>query len=78
MKALYKSKSGPGLILVERPEPIPGASDVKIRVMRTGICGTDLHIDSWDAWAFNKNKTRTTFTFVKGFHLDLLSVYCQS
>ncbi len=51
MKALYKSESGPGLILVERPEPIPGVSDVKIRVMRTGICGTDLHIDSWDAWA---------------------------
>ena len=51
MKALYKSESGPGLVLVERPEPIPGVSDVKIRVMRTGICGTDLHIDSWDAWA---------------------------
>lgn len=49
--ALYKAASAPGLELVERPEPITGVSDVKIRVMRTGICGTDLHIDSWDAWA---------------------------
>ena len=51
MKALYKSESGPGLNLVERPEPIPEIGEVKIRVIRTGICGTDLHIDSWDAWA---------------------------
>jgi threonine 3-dehydrogenase len=51
MKALYKAESGPGLSLVERPEPSPRDGDVKIRVMRTGICGTDLHIDSWDAWA---------------------------
>jgi threonine 3-dehydrogenase len=51
MKALYKDKAGPGLILAERPEPIPGRGEVKIRVARTGICGTDLHIESWDAWA---------------------------
>ncbi|MEL0627622.1 L-threonine 3-dehydrogenase [Salinibacterium amurskyense] len=51
MKALYKDKAGPGLILAERPEPTPGRSEVKIRVARTGICGTDLHIESWDAWA---------------------------
>ncbi|EAR24694.1 L-threonine 3-dehydrogenase [marine actinobacterium PHSC20C1] len=51
MKALYKDKAGPGLILTERPEPTPGRGEVKIRVARTGICGTDLHIESWDAWA---------------------------
>ena len=37
--------------MVERPEPAVGSSDVKIRVERTGICGTDLHIEAWDAWA---------------------------
>ena len=51
MKALYKGVAGPGLTLTERPEPHPGPTDVKIRVARTGICGTDLHIESWDSWA---------------------------
>jgi threonine 3-dehydrogenase len=51
MKALYKGAAGPGLTLTERPEPTTGPSDVKIRVERTGICGTDLHIESWDSWA---------------------------
>ena len=51
MRALYKSAAGPGLTLTERPEPTPGQGDAKIRVERTGICGTDLHIDSWDSWA---------------------------
>ncbi len=51
MKALYKAAAEPGLRLAERPEPEAGPGDVKIRVMRTGICGTDLHIESWDAWA---------------------------
>jgi threonine 3-dehydrogenase len=51
MKALYKSAAAAGLTLTEKPEPSPGPNDVKIRVQRTGICGTDLHIESWDAWA---------------------------
>jgi threonine 3-dehydrogenase len=51
VKALYKGAAEPGLTLTERPEPAPGPHDVKIRVARTGICGTDLHIESWDAWA---------------------------
>lgn len=51
MKALYKGAAGPGLTLAERPEPQVGPDDVKIRVARTGICGTDLHIESWDSWA---------------------------
>ena len=51
MKALYKSGAHPGFELVDRPEPEPGFGEVKIRVITTGICGTDLHIESWDAWA---------------------------
>ncbi|MEP6598213.1 MAG: L-threonine 3-dehydrogenase [Actinomycetota bacterium] len=51
MKALYKAAARPGLELVERPEPSAGAGEVKIRVLRTGICGTDLHIEAWDEWA---------------------------
>jgi threonine 3-dehydrogenase len=51
MKALYKSHAGPGLELVDIPEPEIGPEDVKIRVLRTGICGTDLHIQRWDDWA---------------------------
>jgi threonine 3-dehydrogenase len=51
VKALYKPGAAPGLELVERPEPDAGPGEVKIRVQRTGICGTDLHIAAWDAWA---------------------------
>jgi threonine 3-dehydrogenase len=51
VRALYKPAAAPGFELVERPEPSAGAGEVKIRVLRTGICGTDLHIEAWDAWA---------------------------
>ncbi len=51
MKALYKPGPVPGFELTDRPEPEAGVAEVKIRVLRTGICGTDLHIDAWDAWA---------------------------
>ncbi len=51
MKALVKSRSEPGLWLDEVPEPKIGINDVLIRVRRTGICGTDLHIYQWDEWA---------------------------
>jgi len=51
MKALVKSKAKPGLWLEEVPEPKIGINDVLIRVDRTGICGTDLHIYTWDDWA---------------------------
>ena len=51
MKALAKTKPEPGLQLVDVPEPVIGINDVLIRVQRTGICGTDLHIYKWDAWA---------------------------
>jgi len=51
MQALVKREAGPGLSLEEVPEPRPGINDVLIKVRRTAICGTDLHIYNWDEWA---------------------------
>jgi threonine dehydrogenase-like Zn-dependent dehydrogenase len=51
MKALVKRRAEPGLWLEDVPVPEMGINDVLIRVDRTGICGTDLHIYKWDAWA---------------------------
>jgi threonine 3-dehydrogenase len=51
MKALVKSRTKPGLWLEDIPAPAPGINDVMIRVLMTGICGTDLHIYEWDNWA---------------------------
>src|SRR5579859_3165073 len=51
MKALVKAEAGPGLWLRDVPEPEPGPGEVLIRVLRTGICGTDLHIEAWNEWA---------------------------
>lgn len=51
MKALVKRNAEPGLSLEDVPEPEVGINDVLIRVDRTGICGTDVHIYKWDAWA---------------------------
>ena len=51
MRALVKARAEPGLWLEDVPEPEIGINDVLIRVRKTGICGTDLHIHSWDAWA---------------------------
>jgi len=51
MRALVKASQAPGLEMIEVAEPELWDNGVKIRVLRTGICGTDLHIDSWDHWA---------------------------
>jgi threonine 3-dehydrogenase len=51
MLALVKTAPGPGLSLETVPDPVIGINDVLIRVRKTGICGTDLHIESWDPWA---------------------------
>ena len=51
MRALVKTGPGPGLELTDVPEPSMGIDDVRIAVRKTGICGTDLHIADWDAWA---------------------------
>lgn len=51
MKALVKKHSAPGLWLEEVEKPPVGINDVLIKVKRTAICGTDMHIYNWDAWA---------------------------
>jgi threonine 3-dehydrogenase len=51
MKALVKSRSEAGLWLEDIPVPEIGINDVLIRVLKTGICGTDVHIYNWDEWA---------------------------
>ena len=51
MQALVKSKSQPGLWLEDVAAPEIGINEVLIRVLRTGICGTDVHIYNLDEWA---------------------------
>ena len=51
MRAIAKLRPGPGLELIAAPLPEPGPNDVRIRVKRTSICGTDVHIYNWDDWA---------------------------
>jgi len=51
MKALVKKSSEPGLWLENVPTPQIGINDVLIKIHKTSICGTDLHIFNWDAWA---------------------------
>jgi len=51
MKALVKAQRAPGIWLEEIPEPRVGHNDVRIRIHKTAICGTDIHIYNWDKWA---------------------------
>lgn len=51
MKALVKAKPEPGIWMQDLPEPATGPNDVKIRIRKTAICGTDIHIYNWDEWA---------------------------
>ena len=51
MKALVNSKAEEGIWLADVPTPEYGIDDVLIRVLRTGICGTDVHIYNWDSWS---------------------------
>ena len=51
MRAIVKQEAAPGLVMTDVPEPEIGINDVLIRVERTGICGTDLHIYDWNEWA---------------------------
>jgi threonine 3-dehydrogenase len=60
MRALVKTAPGPGLELVDVPEPTPGADEVKIRVLRAGLCGTDVHLHDWDDWAASVVRIPTT------------------
>jgi threonine 3-dehydrogenase len=51
MKALVKEQAAPGIWLADVPEPTVGPNDVLIKIAKTAICGTDMHIYNWDAWA---------------------------
>jgi len=51
MRALVKDKAGPGLLLTKKPVPIPGPGEVLIKIRKTAICGTDVHIYNWDPWS---------------------------
>ena len=60
MKALVKKSAEPGLWLDEVDVPEPGINDVLIKINKTAICGTDLHIYNWDAWSQKTIKTPMT------------------
>ena len=51
MRALAKLKPGPGLDMTDLPKPTVGHNDVMIKIRKTAICGTDIHIWKWDEWA---------------------------
>jgi threonine 3-dehydrogenase len=51
MRALVKAKPEPGLVMEEVPVPEPQVGEVLVKVRRSAICGTDLHIWNWDSWA---------------------------
>lgn len=51
MRALVKAKREPGLWMEDVPKPAVGPNDVLVKVSKTGICGTDIHIYNWDAWS---------------------------
>ena len=57
MKALVKARPEKGLWMEEVPVPEPGLNDVIIKVKKSAICGTDLHIYEWDPWSQRTIKT---------------------
>lgn len=67
-----KTEAGPGLQLVDVPEPECGDADVKIRVLRAGLCGTDLHLEQWDDWA--ASVVRTPMTIGHEFYGEVVEV----
>src|SRR5690348_4988142 len=56
VKALVKESAGPGFALKNVPEPTIRENEVLIHVRRAGVCGTDVHIYEWDAWARGRVK----------------------
>lgn len=57
MKALVKEKPEPGLWMKDLPEPACGQNDILLKISKTAICGTDLHIFNWDEWSKKTIKT---------------------
>src|SRR5580700_3252601 len=56
VKALIKKTPGPGMVLADVPEPTPRDDEVLIKIRRAGVCGTDVHIYTWDDWARGRIK----------------------
>jgi threonine 3-dehydrogenase len=57
MKALVKARPEKGMWMEDMPRPVPGVNDVIVKVQKTAICGTDLHIYMWDDWSRRTIKT---------------------
>ena len=72
MKALVKTTAEAGFTLADVPEPRIRDDEVLIRVRRAGVCGTDVHIHDWDAWA--QGRCRPPFTVGHEFAGDVVSV----
>ena len=58
MKALVKKRAEEGLWLEDVPIPSVGGNDVLIKIHKTAICGTDVHIYNWDEWAQKRFRCR--------------------
>ena len=72
MKALVKESAGPGFTLKDLAEPAMREDEVLIRVRRAGICGTDVHIYDWDAWA--RGRVRPPIVVGHEFAGDVVAV----
>lgn len=72
MKALVKPSAAPGLVLTDVPVPTIRDDEVLIRVRRAGVCGTDVHIYEWDAWA--QSRCRAPFVVGHEFAGDVVEV----
>src|SRR5437773_6569423 len=60
MMAIVKATAGPGAEIRDVPVPACGAGDLLLRVLRAGVCGTDLHIVEWDRWSQGRIKPPVT------------------
>ena len=72
MRALVKAKAGAGFVLEDVPRPRIRDDEVLIQVRRAGVCGTDVHIYEWDAWA--QGRCRPPFTVGHEFAGDVVEV----
>src|SRR5689334_9857482 len=72
VRALVKSAAGPGFALRDVPQPVIRDNEVLIRVRRAGVCGTDVHIYDWDAWA--QGRCHPPFTVGHEFAGDVVQV----
>jgi len=78
VRALVKPGPGPGMELRDVPPPTCGPSDVVIRVLAAGVCGTDLHIWEWDAWASGRLKPPLTIGHEFAGRIESLGAEAQA